>query len=1315
MTPTNGNLNGHANGPTNGTDESNVDVLIIGAGPAGVMAADVLARFTERGLTVRIVDKRSGNLDNGQADGLNCRSLEIFEALGFVESIEKEGSRMSEINFWNPDAKTGRLVRTGKIPDTIPGLSRFQQTILHQTRIEAHLTEDAAKYSKGAVKVERGIVPESLTIDESLVDQPDAYPITVTLRHLSEAESNPNGLTSTGGVKSGLFRSSLVSAAEEEALYQKQAEAQRVETVKAKYVIGCDGAHSWTRRTLGIKMIGEQTNFVWGVMDAVPLTNFPDIRSRCAIHSANSGSIMIIPQERDLVRLYIQLPVQVKPGEYLDRSKVTPESILDTARSIMAPYTIDTAQIEWFTGYHIGQRLTESFARDNRVFLAGDACHTHSPKAGQGMNTSMQDTYNLAWKVGYVLLGLAKPELLLTYSAERQVVAKTLIDFDTKFSKLFSGKPATSEDTEDGVSLTEFKDVFATGNRFAAGMSIDYADSILVGRGGTVQSKQHLAANLPVGQRFFSAQVVNVASATPDQLTTRMPMTGAFHLLVFAGNVAEKSAMDRLKVFANYLDGPESVVSKYTPEDQSRSSVIDVITIHSSPRIDVELYDFPQPSIFPPHNYKKIYADEPSYHRGDGKAYETYGISKEVGAVVIVRPDQYTSLIVGLEDTELLDQYFAQFLLPAKAGFPASKVATVSPPDWSKVKDQVVSHGRAVPDVQVALDQVTEFECPSLPIITMTPSPSINSSSSSTLHISTPPSTEKGDGDVKNEINDHPTMPVVELKSRSMSPADLPWSYKAPALLMVLSLNCASYWFSQSIAPLKTILIEELSLNNSQYSVISASGNLVNSVVPVITGVAIDYYGAEWLSLGASSFILLGSIIAGVGASTKSYGTLVAGEVIVGLGSITIETAQLKIYRMHMCSAASILFIVVFALVGFTQVNSTAISIIQGVALAINFIPFTLAVPIVVPNLQYMGTAQGTYSAFINAAHVVVITASGAIQDNSPKGAHAYARFEPPHTFPLLDTNLNPAARYNRVLYFFMAIKVLDVCLGVFYIVLDRLALNSILTRSEGAQNKRNILVAGGDLVERRAPLLSPSRVWTLSGLVTGACLVVSAWTKESRALPVHHPQHGPPSSDATMIPPSTPPRPRFVPRDPISDTSPSSNRRAIIPSTPPPTSAFDLRGSFARDAAFGSPEKQDVALRLTPPRIRHAVGELRFRFLKAKPSLKGNSRTGSKIGKEEILQTLSKPELYERSQLTDSTPSNAIPIHLFNIRFHDPATNATNQRSSNSQPQPPPPHSPSSPPPPPAQQLSGSSFPTNSRKVRRPALRASRSRRWGS
>jgi len=120
------------------------------------------------------------------------------------------------------------------------------------------------------------MLPESLDIDESLVSDLDAYPITLTVRHLSDDESNPNGYAGDAtGTRSGLFRSSLLSAEEEEALYQQNgAHDERVEVVKAKYLVGCDGAHSWTRRQLGIKMIGDQTTFVWGVLDMIPLTNF---------------------------------------------------------------------------------------------------------------------------------------------------------------------------------------------------------------------------------------------------------------------------------------------------------------------------------------------------------------------------------------------------------------------------------------------------------------------------------------------------------------------------------------------------------------------------------------------------------------------------------------------------------------------------------------------------------------------------------------------------------------------------------------------------------------------------------------------------------------------------------------------------------------------------------------------------------------------------------------------------------------------------------------------------------------------------------
>lgn len=114
---------------------------------------------------------------------------------------------------------------------------------------------------------------------------------------------------------------------------------------------------------------------------------------RCAIHSASAGSVMVIPRENKLVRLYIQLTTTENSagGAKADRTKINPDVILQSAQRIMAPYKLTYRKLDWWTAYQIGQRVGTNFSKHERIFLAGDAVHTHSPKAGQGMNVSMQD------------------------------------------------------------------------------------------------------------------------------------------------------------------------------------------------------------------------------------------------------------------------------------------------------------------------------------------------------------------------------------------------------------------------------------------------------------------------------------------------------------------------------------------------------------------------------------------------------------------------------------------------------------------------------------------------------------------------------------------------------------------------------------------------------------------------------------------------------------------------------------------------------------------------------------------------------------
>lgn len=266
-------------------------------------------------------------------------------------------------------------------------------------------------------------------------------------------------------------------------------------------------------------MIGDTTDTVWGVMDIYPQTDFPDIRRKSTVHSAH-GSILIIPREGgSLVRFYIQLP----PGSQAKEVKLA--DLQNTARKIFSPYKMDFADTYWWSAYTIGQRLADNFHKDFRVFLTGDACHTHSPKAGQGMNVSLQDGYNLGWKLASVLRGISPQSLLRTYVLERSKTAADLIAFDRVFSRKFSSKEGTPG---------EFADYFVKSGRYTAGFTAQYDDSELTDAKG---SKQQLAKACPVGMRFPSAQVIRFCDCKAMQLQRALQSNGKWRIVIFAGDI----------------------------------------------------------------------------------------------------------------------------------------------------------------------------------------------------------------------------------------------------------------------------------------------------------------------------------------------------------------------------------------------------------------------------------------------------------------------------------------------------------------------------------------------------------------------------------------------------------------------------------------------------------------------------------------------------------------------------------------------------------------------------------------------------------
>ena len=222
-------------------------------------------------------------------------------------------------------------------------------------------------------------------------------------------------------------------------------------------MVGCDGARSVVRKSIGRALHGDSANHAWGVMDVLALTDFPDIRFKSLIQSAHDGSIIVIPREGGyLVRLYVELD-HLDVGERVANRNITADDLIAKARRILNPYTLEVKEIAWWSVYEIGQRLTDKFddvpqeeiaTRLPRVFIAGDACHTHSPKAGQGMNVSMQDAFNLGWKLASVLRQAVRSELLHSYSAERQAIAKELIDFDREWAALIASQSSSHGDGE---------------------------------------------------------------------------------------------------------------------------------------------------------------------------------------------------------------------------------------------------------------------------------------------------------------------------------------------------------------------------------------------------------------------------------------------------------------------------------------------------------------------------------------------------------------------------------------------------------------------------------------------------------------------------------------------------------------------------------------------------------------------------------------------------------------------------------------------------------------------------------------------------
>jgi phenol 2-monooxygenase len=620
-----------------------VDVLIVGCGPAGLVLAAQLSAFPD--IRTAVVDRRDGPLEVGQADGVACRTVEMFEAFGLAGRLVDEAYWVNEVCFWRPDPEDRTTIkRAGRIQDTEDGLSEYPHVIVNQARMLAYLLEYMAR-SPSRLAPFYGLHASELEVDTSGASE---YPVAVTLQVMKEWQE-------TGDTA----------------------------TIRAKYVVGCDGSRSRTRTAIGRELVGDATDEMWGVMDVLAVTDFPDVRLKCAISSAE-GNILVIPREGGyLVRFYVELGEVSQ--ELRENRGINPTLLAEAANRILYPYSLKVVDVGWWSVYEIGQRLCNKFddvpveevaSRLPRVFIAGDACHTHSAKAGQGMNVSMADGWNLGWKLGAVLQGTATPVLLHTYSEERQAIAEELIDFDREFSKRFSVHRTDTDDAEpEAIDPEEFQRYFDAQGRFTAGVATKYRPSMI-----TAEARfQHLAQGFPVGMRFHSAPVVRLADAKPLHLGHMARADGAWRLYIFADQSDPTDQRSRVRDLCEFLASDASPVTRFTPAGSDADAVIDVRAVFQHGHRDLDLDNMP-PFLLPRKgkfgliDYEKMFCAGPD----PDDIFDLRGVNRQTGCMVVVRPDQYVSHVLPLEEHRALADFFAGFLIgPAQRS--ARRASRTSP------------------------------------------------------------------------------------------------------------------------------------------------------------------------------------------------------------------------------------------------------------------------------------------------------------------------------------------------------------------------------------------------------------------------------------------------------------------------------------------------------------------------------------------------------------------------------------------------------------------------------------------------------------
>ena len=339
----------------------NIDALIVGAGPVGLTMA---AALTQQGLCCRILDKAAVPSDKSKALVVWSRTLELLDGLGLSGTFVRTGMKINGAGMYADGKRVVHVVIAGL--DSPYGFP----LMIPQNQTERLLTEHLARQG---LTIERQT--ELLSFDQT----PDA--VVCKLKHADGRE----------------------------------------ESVQAAWLLGCDGAHSTVRHTLGLPFTGHGEPNDWILADMHLSGPIP--ADEVSIYWHEKGVLAFFPITRDRFRMIADIGKALEHGN-------PPEPTLADAQARVderGPGGVTLSDPVWISNFRINERKVSDYRR-GRVMLAGDAAHIHSPAGGQGMNTGMQDAFNLAWKLALVQRGEGQSQALLdSYSKERSAIGDQVL------------------------------------------------------------------------------------------------------------------------------------------------------------------------------------------------------------------------------------------------------------------------------------------------------------------------------------------------------------------------------------------------------------------------------------------------------------------------------------------------------------------------------------------------------------------------------------------------------------------------------------------------------------------------------------------------------------------------------------------------------------------------------------------------------------------------------------------------------------------------------------------------------------------------